>query len=148
MKIKNISYLFVALTLGLAWAMRGHFGHEWGAAWAGAMGVMAVLLVSNRKDWADRAPTLVSLGALGWGVGGMMSYGIVIGYCRSLSFGNSLYGYAMLAVIGALYGFIGGGFFGLGLESSEEKKPKWANLNPLALASLLIRTQLISRCPM
>ncbi len=128
MKIKNISYLFVALTLGLAWAMRGHFGHEWGAAWAGAMGVMAVLLVSNRKDWADRAPTLVSLGALGWGVGGMMSYGIVIGYCRSLSFGNSLYGYAMLAVIGALYGFIGGGFFGLGLESSEEKKPKWANL--------------------
>jgi hypothetical protein len=58
----------------------------------------------------------------------MMSYGIVIGYCRSLSFPNALYGYAMLAVIGGLYGFIGGGMFGLGLESSEEKKPKWATL--------------------
>ena len=128
MKTRNINLLFVAIVLGLGWAMRGHFGHEWGASWAGAMGAMAVLLVSKREDWASRAPVLIALGAIGWGVGGMMSYGIVIGYCRSLSFANSLYGYAMLAIIGGLYGFIGGGLFGLGLESGKEKKPKWANL--------------------
>ena len=128
MKTRKINLLFVAIVLGLGWAMRGHFGHEWGAAWAGAMGAMAVLLVSKREDWASRAPALVALGAIGWGVGGMMSYGVVIGYCRSLSFANSLYGYVMLAIIGGLYGFIGGGLFGLGLESSKEKKPKWANL--------------------
>lgn len=125
---KIVSYLFVAIVLGLGWAMRGHFGHEWGASWAGAMGALAVVLVSKRKDWVRRAPTLAALGALGWGVGGMMSYGIVIGYCRSVSFVNSLYGYAMLAVIGGLYGFIGGGLFGLGLESSEKNKPNWPNL--------------------
>ncbi len=125
---RKISFLFVAVVLGLGWAMRGHFGHEWGASWAGAMGALAVLLVSNRKDWARRAPSLAALGAIGWGVGGMMSYGIVIGYCRSVSFPNALYGYAMLAVIGGLYGFIGGGLFGAGLESSEENKPKWPNL--------------------
>ena len=124
----KINFLFVAVVLALGWAMRGHFGHEWGASWAGAMGALAVLLVSKRKDWARRAPALAALGAIGWGVGGMMSYGIVIGYCRSVSFGNSLYGYAMLAVIGGLYGFIGGGLFGLGLESSEKNKPKWPNL--------------------
>ncbi len=128
MKTRSISYLFAAITLGLAWAMRGHFGHEWGAAWAGAMGVMAVLLVSKREDWAKRAPALIAIGAIGWGISGMMSYGIIIGYCRSISFGNSFYGYAMLAVLGSLYGFIGGGLFGLGLESSDENKPKWANL--------------------
>ncbi|MCD6596815.1 MAG: hypothetical protein J7L04_03965 [Bacteroidales bacterium] len=128
MKTRNINLLFVAIVLGLGWAMRGHFGHEWGAAWAGAMGAMAVLLVSKREDWASRAPVLVALGAIGWGVGGMMSYGVVIGYCRSLSFANSLYGYAMLAIIGGLYGFIGGGLFGLGLESGKENKPKWTNL--------------------
>ena len=128
MKTRKINLLFVAIVLGLGWAMRGHFGHEWGAAWAGAMGAMAVLLVSKREDWASRAPALVALGAIGWGVGGMMSYGVVIGYCRSLSFANSLYGYVMLAIIGGLYGFIGGGLFGLGLESSKENKPKWANL--------------------
>lgn len=128
MKTKKTSLLFVALVLGLGWAMRGHFGHEWGASWAGAMGALAILLVSNRKDWAAKAPALTALGAIGWGVGGMMSYGIVIGYCRSVSFANSLYGFAMLAVIGGLYGFIGGGLFGLGLESAEKNKPKWANL--------------------
>jgi hypothetical protein len=125
---KKANFLFVAIVLGLGWAMRGHFGHEWGASWAGAMGALAVLIVSKRKDWALRAPSLTALGAIGWGAGGMMSYGIVIGYCRSISFVNSLYGYAMLAVIGALYGFIGGGLFGLGLESSEENKPKWPAL--------------------
>ncbi len=125
---KRTNLLFAAIVLGLGWAMRGHFGHEWGASWAGAMGALAVLVISKRKDWALRAPELAALGAIGWGAGGMMSYGIVIGYCRSISFVNSLYGYAMLAVIGGLYGFIGGGLFGLGLESSEENKPKWPSL--------------------
>lgn len=125
---KKTNFLFVAVVLGLGWAMRGHFGHEWGASWAGVMGTLSVLLVSKRKDWALRAPVLAALGAIGWGIGGMMSYGIVIGYCRSLSFVNSFYGYAMLAVIGGLYGFIGGGLFGLGLESSKVNKPKWPNL--------------------
>jgi len=124
----TIRLVLVAIVLGLGWAMRGHFGHEWGASWAGAMGALAVLLVSGRKDWIQRAPVLTALGAIGWAVGGMMSYGIVIGYCRSLSFPNALYGYAMLAVIGGLYGFIGGGLFGLGLETSEENRPKWPNL--------------------
>ncbi|MEN8227880.1 MAG: hypothetical protein ABFS38_06965 [Bacteroidota bacterium] len=125
---KTGNLLFAAIVLGLGWAMRGHFGHEWGASWAGAMGALAVLVVSKRKEWARRAPALAALGAIGWGAGGMMSYGIVIGYCRSISFVNSLYGYVMLAVIGGLYGFIGGGLFGLGLESSEENRPKWPAL--------------------
>lgn len=126
--LKKINFLFVAVVLGLGWAMRGQFGHEWGASWAGAMGALAVLLVAKQKNWNSRAPVLVALGAIGWGVGGMMSYGIVVGYCRSVSFINSLYGYAMLTVIGGLYGFIGGGLFGLGLETSETNKPKWTNL--------------------
>ena len=117
--------LFTALILGLTWAVRGHFGHEWGAAWAGGTGAMAVLVASGRVDWLRRLPSLAALGALGWGAGGMMSYGIVIGYCRADTFLNSLYGYAMLAVIGGLYGFIGGGFLGLGLETSADKKPDW-----------------------
>ncbi|NND33791.1 MAG: hypothetical protein HKN76_14470, partial [Saprospiraceae bacterium] len=56
------------------------------------------------------------------------SYGMVIGYCRGDHFPNVLYGYVMLAVIGGLYGCIGGGFLGLGLETTESKQPKWAQL--------------------
>ncbi len=123
-----IRMLIVALVLGLGWAIRGHFGHEWGASWAGAMGALAVLAVSNRKDWMQNAGILTLLGAVGWAVGGMMSYGIVIGYCRGTDFVNVAYGYAMLAIIGGLYGLIGGGLLGLGLESTDKKKPDWARL--------------------
>lgn len=125
---KNYILLFTGLALGLGWAIRGHFGHEWGASWAGAMGALALILVVNRKDWLAHAPTLAALGAMGWAIGGMMSYGIVIGYCRGTDYWNVAYGYTMLAVIGGLYGFMGGGFLGLGLASSADKKPDWAAL--------------------
>lgn len=128
MKRANYSLVFTALALGLAWAVRGHFGHEWGAAWAGGIGTLAVVLMSGRDDWMSKAPILGSLGAIGWAIGGMMSYGMVIGYCRGSGLGNVWYGYTMLAVIGALYGFLGGGFVGLGLSKTENKNPAWASL--------------------
>jgi hypothetical protein len=125
---KRSILLFVALTLGLGWAIRGHFGHEHGAAWAGALGVTALIIVSRRHDWLKRLPAIVAIGGIGWGVGGMMSYGRIIGYTKGTEFGNVLYGLTMLAVVGGLYGFIGGGFTGLALESKQEKRPDWARL--------------------
>lgn len=123
-----IRLLTVALALGTAWAVRGQFGHEHGAAWAGAIGVLAVLVLANRPDWRQRLPAIVALGAIGWGVGGMMSYGVVVGYGRGVDWVNVSYGLSMLFVIGGLYGFIGGGLTGLTLESSESHKPVWASL--------------------
>ncbi len=126
--VNKTSLIIVALTLGLGWAIRGSFGHEWGASWAGAMGAFALVVASGNKNWFRNAPVLAALGAIGWAVGGMSSYGIVIGYCRGTDFVNVLYGYAMLVVIGGIYGFIGGGFLGLGLESTERKRPNWLNI--------------------
>jgi len=135
---KGTALLFVALTLGLGWAIRGHFGHEHGAAWAGAMAGLAVLLAAKRDDWNARLPVLATLSGIGWGVGGMMSYGIVVGYGRGVDFANVFYGLTMLGVIGGLYGFIGGGWFGLGLESTEEHKPDWPRLLAEMIAGGLI----------
>ena len=133
-----LSLLFPALALGLAWAIRGHFGHEWGAAWAGGIAGLAVLLVVPRSQWMPRLPVLALLCAIGWGVGGMMSYGLIVGYGRATDFANVSYGLTMLFVVGGLYGFIGGGFFGLGLETTDSRRPDWANLITQMIAGALL----------
>ena len=125
---KRSILLFVALALGLGWAIRGHFGHEHGAAWAGALGVTALIIISKRHDWLKRLPAIAAIGGIGWGVGGMMSYGRIIGYSRGTELGDVVDGLAMLGIVGGLYGFIGGGFTGLVLESKQDKKPDWARL--------------------
>jgi hypothetical protein len=86
-----LNLLMTGMTLGTAWAVRGQFGHEQGAAWAGALGGMIILIIANRQDWHSRFITSSLASAIGWGLGGMISYGIVVGYARALDFGNVYY---------------------------------------------------------
>lgn len=123
-----IGILTVGISLGTAWAIRGQFGHEQGAAWAGGIGALVLLLVSGRKDWYKKVFTVTLSCAIGWGVGGMISYGRVVGFGRSDHFPNVFYGLLMLFVIGALFGLLGGGLTGMALQSSREKKVKWGAL--------------------
>jgi hypothetical protein len=55
----------------------------------------------------------------------MMSYGMVVGYGRADDWGNVLYGLTMLFVIGGLYGFLGGGLFGLAISKGEKDLLGW-----------------------
>jgi len=130
--------LIVAMALGTAWAIRGKFGHEQGAAWAGGIGSLALILVAKRKDWYDKVFKVALAAAFGWGLGGMISYGVVVGYGRADDFINAYYGLAMLFVIGALYGFLGGGLMGLVLVDSKEFKVKWHTLLVEMLAGALL----------
>jgi hypothetical protein len=130
MKSKNlfINLVIVGMTLGTTWAIRGQFGHEQGAAWAGAVGAICILLIARREDWYSKLFKATLAAAIGWGLGGMMSYGIVVGYGRGVDFVNVYYGLLMLFVIGGLYGFLGGGLFGLVLGDSQSNRIKWAKL--------------------
>ncbi len=123
-----ISSIIVAMALGTAWAVRGKFGHEQGAAWAGAVGGLAMILVAKRADWNNKIFKVALASAFGWGIGGMISYGVVVGYGRGSDFGNVYYGLLMLFVIGALYGFLGGGFLGLSLADSKTSPVRWHTL--------------------
>jgi hypothetical protein len=128
MKKQWISILIVGLTFGTAWAIRGQFGHEQGAAWAAGIGALALVLVSQRRDWYAKILLIAMSSAVGWGAGGMISYGKVVGYGRSIDMLNASYGLLMLFVIGALFGLLGGGFVGLTLGSSTEKRVNWSSL--------------------
>lgn len=123
-----LAMLIVAVALGTAWAVRGKFGHEQGAAWAGAIGGMAVVLVAKRSDWYNRVFKIALAAAVGWGLSGMISYGQIVGYGRAADFGNAYYGLLMLFVIGGLYGFLGGGLFGLALNDSKDSLVRWPTL--------------------
>jgi hypothetical protein len=130
--------IIVGMTLGTAWGVRGQFGHEQGAAWAGGIGAMALVLASRRIDWYKKVLPVAFASAIGWGVTGMISYGQVVGYGRSNNFPNAFYGLLMLFVIGSLFGLLGGGLTGLALESGGKKKVKWASLMAEIVAGGLI----------
>jgi len=141
-----VSCLIVAMALGTAWAVRGKFGHEQGAAWAGAIGSIALILVARRNDWYDKIFKIALAAAFGWGMGGMISYGVVVGYGRATDFVNVYYGLAMLFLIGALYGFLGGGLMGLAFVDSKESKIKWhALIAEMIAGGLLVYGFLINQ---
>lgn len=116
----------VALVFGTAWATRGQFGHEYGATWAAAIGISTAIVLSGREDWYKRLPVIVALSAIAWGAGGMISYGMIVGYSHAPNLLNTSYGMLMLTIVGGLYGFMGGGVLGLTLESAPDKKVDWA----------------------
>lgn len=140
--MNNKSFVFnlllAGISLGTAWAIRGQFGHEQGAAWAGGIGGLSIVLLSKRRDWYAKAFQLALASAAGWGVGGIISYGIVVGYGRGTDFGNVYYGFLMLFVIGGLFGLLGGGLFGLMLADNPAKPVKWHRLITEMTASAVI----------
>lgn len=128
------SVLICGITLGTAWAVRGQFGHTQGAAWAGAFCALIIILLSNRADWLKSAFTLSCACSLGWGVGGIISYGLVVAYGQGLDFPNVYYGQVMLFFIGSLFGFLGGGLFALALSNTQQQRVNWWLLTAQMLA--------------
>lgn len=118
----------VALAFGTAWAVRGQIGHEFGATWAAAIGILTLIIISGRQDWLRRMPVIVALGAIAWGAGGMISYGKIVGYAHAADYANTVYGLLMLVIVGGLYGFMGGGITALTLGGGQDKKVDWASL--------------------
>jgi len=149
MKLKPqwISILVVGLSFGTAWAIRGQFGHEQGAAWAGAIGGLSVILAARRSDWYRNMLMITLSSAVGWGFAGIISYGAIAGkYAQSDNFTNTYYGLMMLFVIGALYGLVGGGLVGLSLGSSKKQPVNWPRLiTEMAVGGIVVHALLIDQ---
>src|SRR5262245_36888620 len=94
--------------MSIGWGVRGQFGHEYGAALAGALGGLAVALMSGRADWYSRIPYFATLGAIGWAFGGGMSYMKAIAYSHSSDPNTVLYGFACIFLLGFIWAAGGG----------------------------------------
>lgn len=95
--------LLTALSVSIGWGIRGQFGHEYGAALAGAIGGMAIATLSGRADWLRRVPFFALLGAIGFAFGGSMSYMKDIWFTHSSDPATVLYGFACVFIVGSLW---------------------------------------------
>ncbi len=119
----NLTWLFCGIAVALGWGIRGEIGGSDGAAVPGAMLGLAIAITSGRPGWVRAAPIFGMAGALGFALGGSMSYGILIGYTKGIDLSNVAYGYAMLGLVGGLWGAFGAGC--LGFASSPVRYPVW-----------------------
>ncbi|HYL75928.1 MAG TPA: hypothetical protein VEU96_17085 [Bryobacteraceae bacterium] len=95
--------LLTALSVSIGWGIRGQFGHEYGAALAGALGGMVVAILSGREDWRRRVHYFAMFGAIGFAFGGSMSYMKTVAYTHSSDPVTVVYGFACLFVLGFIW---------------------------------------------
>ncbi|GAB3330674.1 hypothetical protein GCM10027299_35700 [Larkinella ripae] len=103
------TFLLVGLSLSIGWGIRGNFGHEYGAAFAGCLAAITGALLSGRDDWRQRVLYFAFFGAIGWGFGASISYMQVIAYTQSGHALSQGFGYAALFFTGFLWAGLGAG---------------------------------------
>ncbi|MCX8066160.1 MAG: hypothetical protein N3G21_13500, partial [Candidatus Hydrogenedentes bacterium] len=116
--------LFVGLSVALGWGLRGEIGGEQGALIPGVLLGTAIALSSGKENWIRMAPLIGAVSAFGMSLGGIQSYGLLIGYTMCTDMLNVTYGYLSLAVVGGLWGAFAGGL--LGMVLCGKKRPIWS----------------------
>lgn len=101
------SLLLIGLSLSIGWGIRGNFGHQYGAAFAGCVAIIPLCVLSGREDWRKKLLYFAFFGAIGWGFGATVSYMQVIAYTDSGHFATQWYGYGCLFLIGFLWASLG-----------------------------------------
>jgi hypothetical protein len=131
-----LGLLLAGLSLSIGWGIRGNYGHETGAMLPGALAAIAVCLLSNREDWRERVAYFALFGALGWGLGGSLSYMQVIAYAHSGHAPSQYFGFFSLFVIGFLWAALGGA--GTALPALLDRRSLCDLFRPLCVVLALL----------
>jgi hypothetical protein len=108
--------LLVANATSLGWGLRGEWGHWWGATVPGALAGMSLWVAFGDANSIWQMLALGSVLAVALSIGGVMSYGLIVGYAtgepgrdqRSTRFGS-----LGLFLVGGLWGLFCGAALGL-----------------------------------
>jgi hypothetical protein len=113
--------LFTAMAGGMAWGIRGQYGHETGAMIAGSLVSLTLVLLLCPHGSSLSLARAIAWGTLGMGIGGSMTYGQTVGLTHDGPLvGNweaFRWGMLGLAVKGGIYISFGGLLLGMGLSA-------------------------------
>ncbi len=107
LQFKKSGILLTGLAMAIGWGIRGNFGHQYGAAFAGCLGSITMCLLSGREDWKNKVLYFAFFGSIGWGFGATISYMQVISYCESGQIATQYFGYTCLFIIGFIWASLG-----------------------------------------
>lgn len=108
--------LLVANATSLGWALRGEWGHWWGATVPGLLCGMSLWLAFGEMADAWQMLAYGSALAVSLSLGGVLSYGLLLGYATAEPGRNTrspLYGLLGVFLVGGLWGFFGGASLGV-----------------------------------
>ncbi len=105
--------LLVAFATSLGWGLRGEWGHWWGATVPGASCGMATWLAFGAVDSGWQSLRFGATLAVSTSLGGILSYGRIVGYVKSEHDRSPLFGSFALLLVGGLWGFFVGTALGL-----------------------------------
>ncbi|MCY1723169.1 hypothetical protein OU798_22665 [Prolixibacteraceae bacterium Z1-6] len=133
--------LFPAVSMMLGWGLRGHIGGgPFGAMIPGAMVALSIGMLLKLPVKA--VSVLLVLGIAGIGLGGEMTYGQTLGFLKNPD--TVWWGTAGTTTKGAVWGFLGGAVFALGLIFKRISTKKLIVAFLMLFAGILIGFNLIN----
>ncbi|HEV57376.1 MAG TPA: hypothetical protein ENN87_07745, partial [Phycisphaerales bacterium] len=112
--------VFAACAGGMAWGIRGQYGHETGAMIAGLLVSLTLVLLLCPRASSRQVVRAVAWGTVAMGFGGSMTYGQTVGLTHNPEMvghvGALMWGLAGLAIKGGLWIGFAGVFLGMGLS--------------------------------
>ncbi len=140
--------VLTAMAGGMAWGIRGQYGHESGAMMAGALVGFTLILCYVPRAGAITAARTVAMMTVAVGIGGSMTYGQTLGLSHDAELvGNEealRWGLLGCFIKGGIWIGFAGAFLGMGLGARKYRPFEMAVLVPVLFALMLVGTWLLN----
>lgn len=140
--------LFAALAGGMAWGIRGQYGHETGAMIAGLLVSLTLTFLLCPKAPSFQVVRAVAMGTVAMGFGGSMTYGQTVGLTHNPEtvghYDALAWGMLGLAIKGAIWIGFAGTFLGMGLGGKRYESREIFVLFLTMVGAFFIGTRLLN----
>jgi hypothetical protein len=141
--------LFGAMAGGLAWGIRGQYGHEAGAMIAGTLVSLTLIFLLCPGISNLQVVRAAALATIAMGFGGNMTYGQTIGLTQDAeligNFDAWRWGMLGLGIKGGIWIGLAGVFLGMGLSGKEYRALEMLKIMVVMLFAALVGWALLNR---